>query len=65
MGEIRTCESCGQQFKVSDKELAAVPEPGKHKPEDCPEGLDTLCPSCDPGPEQCFGCRPKQDMQRS
>lgn len=63
--EIRTCASCGQSFTVSDKELAETPAPGKHKPENCPEGLDTLCPNCDPGPDECRGCRPKQDMQRS
>jgi hypothetical protein len=65
MSEIRICEACGMRFKVTDQELAAIPGLGKHKPVDCPEGLDTLCPSCDPGPDECPSCRVKQDGQRS
>jgi hypothetical protein len=70
MGETRTCESCGARFTVSDRELqqCRMPAPGKHHPSQCPEGLDTMCPNCDPntcGPTECKQCRPKQDMQRS
>ena len=65
--DIRTCESCGQTFAVSEKEQEEekVPSPGHHFPSDCPEGLDTLCPFCDPGITECKKCRPKQDQQRS
>ncbi len=65
MPEKRYCEACGAQFWVTDAELAAVPEYGKHLPSKCPEGLDLMCPSCDPGPQECKSCRPKQDNQRA
>ena len=67
MDEIRTCESCGASFVVTEKELEEEKIPGyrMHLPKDCPEGLDTFCPACDPGITECKKCRPKQDMQRS
>ena len=71
LDEIRTCESCGSEFKVPGKVLEAMSKevaPGKHHPKDCPEGLDLFCPACDQevyGPSECLSCRPKQDMQRS
>ena len=69
-GEIRTCMTCFTKFKVTEKELEAckTPGPGLHDPKHCPEGLDTMCPDCDSGvygPEECPGCRVKQDGQRS
>jgi hypothetical protein len=69
--EIRTCESCGKEFNVPGRLLEAMAKdiaPGKHHPKDCPEGLDQMCPSCEPdvyGPSECPSCRPKQDQQRS
>lgn len=65
--ELRTCESCGATFTVTGKELEEemTPRPGYHSPVDCPEGLDTFCPGCDPGITECKKCRPKQDMQRA
>ena len=65
--ELRTCESCGASFTVTAKELEEEQTPGQglHSPIDCPEGLDTMCPSCDLGITECKSCRPKTDMQRS
>lgn len=65
--ELRTCESCGATFTVTAKELEEemIAAPGLHSPVDCPEGLDTMCPSCDPGITECKKCRPKQDQQES
>lgn len=68
--EIRTCMSCFTKFKVTEKELeeCKIPAPGHHDPSKCPEGLDQMCPACDPGvygPDECKMCRVKQDGQRS
>jgi hypothetical protein len=65
--ELRTCETCGSTFTVTEKELESeeTPRPGLHLPVDCPEDLDTFCPGCDPGITECKSCRPKQDMQRA
>lgn len=69
--ESRTCTDCGTRFMVTDKEIKEAREnipPGRHAPADCPEGLDTFCPACDPGiygPQECRRCRPKQDGQRA
>lgn len=67
--EIRTCMSCFTKFKVTEKELeeCKIPASGHHHPSKCPEGLDQMCPSCDPsvyGPDECKMCRVKQDGQR-
>ena len=67
--ETRTCLSCFKKFTVTAKELEDCknPGPGLHLPSKCPEGLDLMCPFCDPdvyGPDECPMCRPKQDMQR-
>lgn len=61
MTEPQKCSSCGTLFTVK------IPK-GMHHPKDCPEALDTMCPSCyDEVYEltECASCRPKQDMQRS
>lgn len=67
MSEQRTCEACGTEFSMSDKELEEekILAPGRHLPADCPEGLDLCCPGCDLGVMECKSCRPKQDGQRS
>lgn len=66
-GERRLCESCGAAFSVTEREIEEekIPAAGLHLPADCPEGLDTMCPSCDAGITECKSCRPKQDGQRS
>lgn len=68
--EIRNCMACFTKFKVTAKELeeCKIPGPGLHEPRSCPEGLDQMCPKCDPdvyGPDECPMCRVKQDGQRS
>jgi hypothetical protein len=67
-----TCRACGISFCWTEKEQDAqeleIP-PGSHHPKVCPEGLDQFCQNCAyeiyEVPEECKGCRVKQDGQRS